>query len=365
MSRTVFTGHYGVIYAGGPVGEDARALTPADAVCTWPSWSPDGAVIAFSRFQSGGNGRGLLGLYLARPEGSTPELVYTNEIGTDAIANGTPHYVLWSPDGRRLAFIAQTLRGGLGLFVHQIAGSDPPKRLLEGGPMYMSWSFDSRLLVAHSRRDYYFVDFEGAAAVRQMPGTSSLYMAPSWCPAVNRVALFQDAGGGRQRLLLADTDQGTAQTLAEVGGHAAVAWSPGGRTLGLLRDLQDASGYYDGLWLLEADGSGERRITDDRVLCFFWSPGGRRIAYVTPSEGAEGSVRWAVLEVEGGDRRYLADFRPTWEQLTAFMFFDQYGQSHSPWSLDGMRLIFVGALGREAVRTVLPEGMAAGVFVSV
>ena len=201
--------------------------------------------------------------------------------------------------------------------------------------------------------------------MRQMPGTSSLYMAPSWCPGIGRVALFQDAGGDRQRLLLADTDQGTARTLAEVSGHAAVAWSPDGRVLGMLRDLQDGSGYYAGLWLLEADGSGERRITDDRVLCFFWSPDGGRIAYITPSEEAEGSVRWAVLDVGGGDPRYLADFRPTGEQLTAFMFFDQYGQSHSPWSPDGLRLIFAGALGREAVRTVLPEGTAAGVFVSV
>ena len=47
-----------------------------------------------------------------------------------------------------------------------------------------------------------------------------------------------------------------------------------------------------------------------------------------------------------------------------FMFFDQYGQSHSPWSPDGSQIVFSGTLGRQAVRVPLPEGDTTSVFVA-
>ena len=107
----------------------------------------------------------------------------------------------------------------------------------------------------------------------------------------------------------------------------------------------------------------ERKIVHDMVLAFFWSPNGREIAYVTTSEGAEGSVRWGLVNVESGDMRYLSDFRPTEEQLNVFMFFDQYVQSHNPWSPDGSALIYSGALGYTKGRDPLPAQEDARVIV--
>ena len=60
----------------------------------------------------------------------------------------------------------------------------------------------------------------------------------------------------------------------------------------------------------------------------------------------------------------LADFRPSQEQLTTFMYFDQYVMSHSPWSPDGGHLVFSGALGYEKVRRPLPVGESTKVFVA-
>ena len=197
-----------------------------------------------------------------------------------------------------------------------------------------------------------------------MPGTASLYMAPSWSPVGKRMAIMRDAGDDRQTLLIADMDTGDARTLAELSGFGAFTWSPNGESLALARDLDPESGFYAGIWLLDANGSEERRITEDRVLSFFWSPDGGRLAYVTPSEGAEGSLRSAVLDVRGDGPRYLADFRPSQEQLTTFMFFDQYGQSHSLWSPDGRHLIFCGVVGHQSVRAQVPERSAARVLVS-
>ena len=192
-----------------------------------------------------------------------------------------------------------------------------------------------------------------------------MYMAPSWCPDGNRIAMFQDTVDERQSLLVADVGSGQVQRSTEVVGVGAFAWRPDGHALAVVRDLDGQSGYYDGIWLADAGDAGEERITENRVFCMYWSPDGKKIAYLTPSEGAEGSIRWGLMDVETGANRYLPDFRPTSEQLTTFMFFDQYGQSHSPWSPDSSSLIFSGVLGYQQARTELPKNGESGVFTAM
>lgn len=367
MSRIVFVGNDGALYESPVQGAGPRRLTPAGMSYTWPACSPSGTQVAFSGYASGGNGRRRLGLFLklldAR-EDEPPQQVYLNEPTTDAIAQRTPHYVLWAPDGRRLAFIAQTLRGGLSLFEYEVSAAHGPRRLLEGGPLFLSWSPDSRYLLVHSYHRHFLVDFQRGATPIPMPGTSRMYMAPSWSPVGSQMAVLREIGDERQVLLVADTSGGGVRRLSELTGIGAFQWRPGGQHLGLARDIRENTGFYQGLWLVAADGSGEEHITDDLVLCFFWSPDGSKAAYITPSAHAQGSIRWAVLDVASGATRYLADFRPTQEQLIAFTFFDQYAQSHSPWSPDGGHLLFSGGLGYEMGRAPLPEGQGTGVFVA-
>jgi TolB protein len=364
VSQLAYVGDDWVIYAVRPDGAGKQAITSQGTLCTWPTWSPDGSSIAFSGFRSGYNGHNLMGVYLKNPGDGPPRLLYSNEPGTDAIAQRTPHYLIWSPDSRRLAIIAQTYRGGLTLFVRDIAGSDQPRRVVDGGPLYMSWSHDSRFLLVHSHRVHHVVDCARGMEAQQVPGSSSLYMAPSWCPTANRMALCRDIGGDRQSLFVLDIAAGNVTPLAELGGIGAFAWRPDGSSIGLVRDLDGQSGFYPGLWLLEASGHSQQRIIEDPILCFFWSPDGRQVACITPSEFAPGLVRWAVLNVAAGSTRYLPDFRPTQEQLTAFTFFDQYAQSHSPWSPDGRYLVFSGALGHQREQGSLSRPEAAGVFVA-
>ncbi len=333
-------------------------------VCTWPSCAPDGRAIAFSGVPSGGNGHGALGVYLVALDGSPPRRVYTNEIGTDAIAPLTPHYVAWSPDSRMLAFIAQTRGGGLSLFVWDVASDDPPRRVVDGGPLYLSWSHDSRFLMIHSGASHYLADLPHGTGLAPVPGTATQYMAPAWSPTSNRVAIFQDVGRSRQILVVADVERGEVNSLTEVDGIAAVAWSPDGVTIAMARGAGSRSGYYGGLWLMGADTGDEVQLTDDHLLCFCWSPSGDRIAYCTPSEGAEGSIRWGLVYADRSGVHYLADFRPTQEQLTTLMFFDQYGQSHARWSRDGSALLFSGVLGYERVRGPSPQGRMASVFLA-
>ena len=342
MSQIAYSGGDGLIYTADPEGAARDPVTAPGVVCYWPTWSPDGSRIAFSRFRSGSNGGGRLETCVRVLEEVQDRTVHTNDGGTDAIARGTPHYFLWSPDSRRLAFIAQAHSVGLGLFVQDVHGSGDPARLVEGGPLFISWSPDSRYLLAHFGQDHRLVDFYSDTDARQLPGAATLYMAPSWSPVANQMAMFRDSGGEGQTLFIADVDSGDARALTDIIGRGAFRWSPDGRSIGLVKDSDPQTGYFSGLWLLDSTGGAEERVTDDSVLCFFWSPNGERIAYITPSNETEGSVRWVVLHVATGVASHLVTFRPTQEQLNILTFFDQYGQSHTPWSPAGDRLIFSG-----------------------
>ncbi len=343
-------------------GGNKQLVTEQGRAYTWPTWSPDGRGIAYSAYSSGNNGHGRLGLYLKPVDGGRPRLLYSNEPGTDAIAHRTPHYVVWSPDGRKIAFIAQTHTGGLTLFVCFEPWSDEASYVMEGAPLYASWSPDSRTLLVHCRQDYYLVSVEGDIEVIPIAGRSAMSMTPSWSPDGKRIGLLQYMEGERQELVEVGPD-GDLRTLTELEGPGAFAWRPDSSSIALVRDPLGRSGFYRGIWLLEPEGQGPVPLTDDPVLSFFWSPDGGKIAYVTPLEGSEGGLRWALLDTEGGETTFLANFQPSREQLTAFMFFDQYTQSHRFWSPDGLHLVTAGFVRDQLETAEELTGGESGVYV--
>ena len=339
-----------------------RVLSVPGLRCTWPLASSGGDLVAFSGYAGGSNGSARLGLYVTHLDDQGPGLIYANEPGTDGIADGTPHYLCWSPDGSKLAFIAQTLQG-LSLFVWDGASGGPPMHLLDGGPMYFSWSHTSDELFVHSFTGHYLVRVASNSPPDQFPGLSTQYMSPSWDKTKRRISFFLDADQGRQRLVTIDLQDQAVKVQAEFPGIAAATWRPGAPQLGLVRAMIGSSGFYSGLQIIDCETQEERQIVDDPVLAFYWSHDGYRVAYVTSSDGAEGSLRIGVVDVEDGNIAYLPDFRPSQEQLTSFMFFDQYAQSLPLWSPDDGAMLLFGELGYHMDRTPLNRGDAIGAFI--
>lgn len=365
MAMIAIAGRDARIYVGDVDADgaaaDLRALTPAGMRCAWPTWSPDGGALAYSAYPAAGsNGHGAFRV-MAQRVGGRARTIYVNEPGTDAIAPHTPHYLMWAPDGARIAIIAQRLGRGLSLLVGDSDGAEAPVRMLDGGPLYFCWARDSRRILAHTRELHYLLEL-GSPLAAQVPVVSLGYMAPSASPAGEFVALCAEISADRQALLAARLDGGSSEMVAEIEGATGFSWSADGGRLAVARDLDRVTGYYGRLFVIDVRTGEERLLLTEDALSFFWSPDGGRIAYIARSDGAEGSVRWGVVDVDTGARRYLADFIPSQEQLSMFMFFDQYSQSHRVWSADGWMLAFAGALGRREARTELPDGGASTVY---
>ncbi|MXY19936.1 MAG: hypothetical protein F4Y49_01215 [Dehalococcoidia bacterium] len=351
--RVAYVGHDRVLRVHDTLspGDEDLALSVPGLRCNWPVWSLDGERVAFSGY----SGDETLGVYITGYDNPGPGLIYSNEVGTGEIARATPHYCSWAPDGSRLAFVAQTI-SGLSLFVWDGDSRNSPRVAQDGGPMYFTWSPDSSQIYTHSFLQHYLIDVSEEALPQQFPGRGTQYMSPSWGREGDGIAFFLDGEHGKQRLVVINLKDSSARMLTEFYGLAAVAWRPGYAQLGMVKETIRNTGFYSGLWLVDYETREEVQLSDDPALAFYWSPDGSKAAYVTQSDGAEGSLRFGVVEVESGELTYLSDFTPSQEQLIHFMFFDQYAQSHPVWSPDSSALLVCGQPGYQLIRSELPMG---------
>ncbi len=315
---------------------------------TWPTWSPDGSKIAVSRVIPGEDS---LAVSLQVVDVTTGGLthVYDNEPGASPlIAQGIPHYSYWSPDGSRLAFIASTAMG-LTLFVSNPQGEEPPVPVVRGGPVYFHWSSDSRSLLLHVGEELMVAE-EGLLQLPRALGLKGAgFQAPAWSRGSAEIVYSSQSSDG-SALYLADTQKdGSSKAIAEVGNRVAFLWSPVGKELAVAETEEGSGPLYDRLTIVDAEASSKRTLVEESFLAFFWSPNGEKIAYaaVDPSTHIQS---WKVVPVDGGTPKTLAQFEPSQELFTMFLFFDQYAYSSSVWSPDSTQLVFSGNLSRETGR---------------
>jgi Tol biopolymer transport system component len=97
-------------------------------------------------------------------------------------------------------------------------------------------------------------------------------VTPAWSPDATQIAFVTDEfSGARPEVWVMNADGSRQRRLTRKGGEPA--WSPDGRSIAFSRD--------DDIYVMGSDGSGKRRLTR-RGTSPTWSPDGRRIAFVRP-----------------------------------------------------------------------------------
>jgi TolB protein len=253
-------------------GNDPVRLTagPADDD---PAWSPDGSKIAFTR-------RGAI--HVMNADGSN---VLRLTRGPEA------RQPTWSPDGRRLAYASLCPVGN---------------------------AFDGCVLIAAT---------DPTDTTRTRVGwPRGWHDSPAWSPDGTRIAFSSDwAAFDFVADLYVETlvDEKIAQLTfgfrswdeGPIPRYEHPAWSPDGRQLAV---IGCPTTYFtcdsSDLLVMNADGSGVRRLTSPRAGTPTWSPDGRTIALAVGarSSATSGTIEW--IRVDGSERGIIVanGHSPAW-----------------------------------------------------
>ena len=234
-----------------------------------PAWSPDGRALAFF---SGAK------IYLMNADGSEHQALTKPMVGRSP-------FLAWSPDGRQLAFLAD---GGCGqycfnLYVLNSDGSglrNLTSKLAAGGGFGARlawdpvWSPDGRKIAfvrLDKRLGVYVVNADGSGVRNLTPKPAEAYAAPAWSPDGRKIAFASERDGNSEVYVMNANGSGQRNLTRNPAFDADPAWSPDGRSIAF-RSTRD--GNRD-IYIMKADGSGQRNLTRSPANegRFAWAPG--------------------------------------------------------------------------------------------
>ena len=226
----------GEIWTADPDGANAQKLVdltdPTGYICagwyvgtaTGPTWSPDGAHIAF------GND---IDLWVMAADGT--DLTRLTTIGTDRI--GQP---VWSPDGTKLAVVIDTV-----LYVVDAAG---------GGSI---------------------------AIPSDHGGWFSVSSPPTWSKNGSEIAaVIEQTGAGPHDIYVIAADGSSQVNITNDERSEHPAWSPNGKEIAF---ANSEPGYPPSIQAIRPDGSKRRTIADLPTPDFWpqWSPNGSSLLFTS------------------------------------------------------------------------------------
>jgi Tol biopolymer transport system component len=226
-------------------GSGLKQITTDTTFEGFADYSPDGAKIAFTRFQ--GNN---LDVWVMNADGSNQV-----RLTTDAAEDGVSS---WSPDGTKIAF-ASTRGGNAQIWVMNADGSNQTQ-------------------LTHMTEPGTGTDTAGVL------DSLALATGPAWSPDGNMVA-FQSRQSGQYNIWVINADGSNLKQLSNGTDDEVLAWSPDGKTI--VYQSRQSSGHY-ALFTMNADGSNPTALTSDASADYEgarFSPDGKTLALYSNKTG--------------------------------------------------------------------------------
>ena len=240
---------------------------------------------------------------------------------------------VWSPDGRRLAFVADSTSSYEDGTDAEIYTSNPQggelRRVTRTADMEVAptWSPDGRKLAfavvsgldsEFPRSEIWTMNADGKGRVR-LSAAGARDHNPSWSPDGRRIAFSSDRAGNREIYTMNTAGTDLRRLTVDADQDDEPSWSPDGTRLVWASDIETFTGSE--LYSASAsDGRGWVRLTRNAVPDGepTFSPDGRWIAFSTQcrSGSCEDHEIWRIRS-DGGDPRFLTDgISADWQRLT-------------------------------------------------
>ena len=324
-------------------GTDQVTLAEPDPVVeerTQPTWSPDGAQVAWTE----------------RRADQETFLVVADRDGRRLIEARSPLlavYIAWSPNGEHIGLTGGVGDGSLQLAV---AGSDGEIAVIDqGSPLYFDWAPNGSEVLARisGRFEYLAIDGSGRTTV---PATGDFRLGAH----IGESVVLGNARDVGEALAVADRSGGIQRELVRYSTPMAfVVDGIGGRLAVMSRgspESQELAGVEEtDLPIVEANqlvvvdaGDGEvREVSRAQNIAWFWSPDGRLLLYST-LEFLDGVERLQWHTWDGETATSYRAFSPTGIFGRDYLaFFDQFARSITLWAPDGSAFAYAGGTSLE------------------
>lgn len=327
-----------------PDGSEGTVLAtgdPQSLVVLQAVWSPDGERVAWAQAEDS--------------EGGVISRMVVSDAAGEAQRQAplpvAPFYLFWDPTSSRIAFLGQADPLLMGV-VEPRADAVAVSRLGRGAPFYFSWAPDGRTFVAHVAGDSLdTVDLEGSSAPVDARRVG-VFQTPSWSPDGSSIYYARTSAEGRQDLVSRDVRSGDVTVLAPIDGVGYWVVSPDGSRVAFHgRDPETEVNFFDrslpdvatdlGVTVVDSDGSGLIRASDDPAISWSWSPDGSKLAILEPVYLDDGTMmfRWRIWS-EGASFQ-TEPFTGSFGLLEEYApHFSQFAQSASMWAPDGSAIAY-------------------------
>lgn len=255
------------IYVINADGTGLQRLTRNASVDGHPTWSPDGRRIAFTRDRD----EFTANIYVMNADGSGQRRL------TQELTRRPWVEVAWSPDWKEIAFVDSGALGALDIFVINADGSGLRNVTNTWTTSFdLAWSPDGRRIA--------FLDgpVDGAPLTvvnadrtgkQRLTGLLMVDLGrPSWSPDGRTIAFIGRSGVAGEAIYTVHADGTRLRKLTH---GLDPEWSPDGRHIVFLSSRDDPTHRTTDLFVMNADGSGQRNLTHTPGVSEFsasWAP---------------------------------------------------------------------------------------------
>ncbi len=283
--------------------------------------------IAFIRYISGVSGLSdsLDDIYVMNPDGSNQRrLTFTQNLcgSFQAAYSFGP---VWSPDGKKIAFVGEFECGHPKLYVMNADGTRITK--VYGGepsPNTITWSPDGKKLAFDHGCvyfpedpvcpiDIYTVNIDGTDVTRLTANTAGADdISPAWSPDGSRIAFTAIRSGDAPSIYVMNPDGSNRVRLTTSGYDYIPAWSPDGTKIAFDRGTD--------VYVMNADGSNLRAVTTGGQVSWYgvaWSPDSTKILFNHQVNQLTYSLQVFAINIDGTGQRNLSN-NPYYDQLNSW-----------------------------------------------